>query len=86
VSCDLAILSTEERSRRGYGAPPPWPEQAGLVELTVGDVRKQESDVTHDPVRSPRNYSHTIFSTALTQSKAKQLVRAARIKIPHRVR
>jgi hypothetical protein len=69
LSCDLARFSTVEQSRRGHQDPPAWPNEAGLVEFTVGAVRDVGSDVEHKPLRNPpddmNNYSHCEFATPL---------------------
>ncbi len=44
------------------GQPPPWPDEAGLVEFTVQAIRDVRSDVEHVPLRQPThpvdNYAH----------------------------
>lgn len=75
LSCDLARLSTVEKSRRGYGDPPQWPEQAGLVEFTVRVVRRIGSDAAHRPLKEPyENYSHAELTTHLQSEQAKNLM------------
>lgn len=79
LSCDLARLSTMERSRRGHGEPPPWPDEAGLVEFSVGAVRNAGSgvDVVHVPLRPPEdpfNYAHSQVSRGLTTGEANALI------------
>lgn len=76
VSCDLARFSTPERSRRGYGEPP-WSDQSGLVEITTRLVRDHGTDVKHAPSLSPRNYSHSLFTSKLTTGQAKRLATVA---------
>lgn len=85
ISCDLAILSTEERSRRGY-VKPPWPDEAGLVEIRVSQVRARGSDVTHEPDRELDNYAHCVFTKDLSKPEAKKLAKEARVVIAQRLR
>lgn len=80
LSCDLARMSSVERSRRGYGEPPPWPDEAGLVAFTVGAVEASGSSVGHEPLSDNNNYSHCQFRTALTTPLARTLLARARFK------
>lgn len=74
LSCDLARFSTIEASRRGHQDPPAWPNEAGLVEFTVGAVRAVGSDVEHKPLCMPpdemNNYSHCEFAVPLETNAA----------------
>lgn len=80
LSSDLARLSTIEKSRRGYQVPPTWPEEAGLVELTVGVVRKVGADVNHTPLCPPQvpytNYAHAQIDRGLNTAEADRIIKA----------
>lgn len=85
LSCDLARFSTVERSRRGYSLQ--WPEEAGLVEFSVGLVRDNGSDVEHAPVRQPhQNYAHCLFTELLHHPDTDNLAEAASWVVKQRVR
>jgi hypothetical protein len=93
-SCDIAVLSTPEQSRRGYADPPAWnPDDAGLVEFSASDVRNcggtagAPADVNHAPVRNERivNYSHAQFSRELTAAEEEAMTTRGRIVITPRV-
>jgi hypothetical protein len=86
-SCDLALFSTREKSRRGYAHPPAWsPDEAGLVEFTAADVRKANTDVVHTPIRNERatNYSHAQFSSELSGEEERAMAADAIVVIPPR--
>jgi hypothetical protein len=84
VSCDLARFSTVERSRRGYGMPPPWPHESGLTEFDANLVRENGSDVRHDPDTETNNYAHAKFTATLTTGQAKALAKRVKFRVPHR--
>ena len=85
LSCDLSILTTLEKSRRGT-ATPPWPDESGLIEFGVADVRSLEvaSDVNHFPVKNPRNYAHCQLTTKLTTDQAKALLKYCKYVVDHK--
>jgi len=86
LSCDLARLSSAERSRRGY-TEPPWPDEAGLVAFRVGHVRAAGSNVAHKPLRRPHpNYSHCEFEDQLSGPGEGVLAGHAWFEVPQRVR
>jgi hypothetical protein len=87
TSCDLARFSTMEKSRRGYGVPPQWPEEAGLVEFTVSMVRNVDADVLHAPTKVPFvNYSHA-DAQIYTTGQAKRLVeQSPRVLVASRIK
>jgi hypothetical protein len=71
MSCDLAIFSSIEKSRRGCLLPP-WPENSGLIEFSVNTIRLLHSDISHHPLKrnknNPRrrkNYAHCQLTTEL---------------------
>ena len=85
VSCDLARLSTREKSRRGY-SPPPWPEESGLVAFRAEQVRAAGGDVQHVPLRQPTlNYAHCQFVPELVLDED-SLAGAAWFEVPQRIR
>jgi hypothetical protein len=87
LSCDLARVSTIERSRRGYGVPPQWPEEAGLAEFRVQDVWDNGSDVAHRPTKAPfRNYSHCQLTAPLGSRGEVCMSKTATIVVRPRVR
>lgn len=87
LSCDIALLSSAEKSRHGYRQPPAWdPEKAGLVEFCAADVRacrdgSEGADVNHRPERKPGllNYSHAQFSRKLSATEEHLMADAARV-------
>jgi len=83
LSCDLARLSTPARSKLGHG-PKPYPPGSGLVEFTAERVRAAGSDVSHEPVKLPRqNYAHAQLSSTLDGTGADLLAKAATYVIKH---
>lgn len=84
LSCDLAIFTTTERSRRGIKRPP-WPEGTGLVEFSVALVRDPpiESDVRHHPLKKSKsqrkNYAHCRLSTHLDADQGRHLAETSKI-------
>jgi hypothetical protein len=86
-SCDLAAFSSREKSRRGYAQPPAWnPEEAGLVEFKVADVRHANTDVIHAPIKDERttNYSHAQFTRQLSGEEERAMAGCAIVVVPPR--
>lgn len=85
LSCDLAILSTKEKSRLGYGNPP-RPAYSGLAQFTVDNVRctPVSSDVHHAPVHlnGEYNYAHSMVNDYLDGKRADEMVIRCTIPIP----
>lgn len=84
-SCDIAVFSTTEKSRRGYRTPPAWnPDDAGLVEFKAAHVRDLTCDVRHVPLNMAAvvNYSHAEFTRELTATEEDGMSKVARIVIP----
>ncbi len=84
LSCDIAKFTTIEKARRGRGIPPRWPESSGLVQFKVLDIREQKinSDIKHDPISDkPKNYSHCILTTTLTEGQSKLMKQKSQLII-----
>lgn len=85
-SCDLARLSSREKSRRGY-KPPPWPDEAGLVAFKAEHVRAAGSDINHSPLPGPHpNYSHCEFAVELSAEGEASMASSAWFEVAQRVR
>lgn len=88
-SCDIALFSTPERSRRGYATPAAWDgDAAGLVQFSAGQVRgcapsNSGLDVRHAPVATEtlRNYSHAEFTRILSAEEEDAMVKKATLLI-----
>ena len=90
LSCDLAIFSTIEKSRRG-NLLPPWPEGSGLVEFEVATIRSEnvQSDVHHDPKKkvkrkNRKNYAHSILLPELSSPAEKWMLDDSNHRFVHK--
>lgn len=70
ASCDLAIFSSEEKSRRGWNSHEPRPRGTFLLKFQVLAVKKIDAsfDVVHDPINTDPivNYSHSVVALEST--------------------
>lgn len=88
LSCDASILTTKEKSRRGMGNPPRWPETSGLVEFTCDAIKTACGQGTyHHPMHDNQemNFAHSQFYKKLTRAEAKQLIKTAQVIIKPQV-
>ena len=87
LSCDIARLSTPQRTKIGYSKKP-YPDKAGVVEFSVEQVRAAGSDVSHKPVKPPlvprRNYAHAQLNDPLSGEGESSLSEEAVFRIPQR--
>lgn len=93
LSCDIALLSDAESSRRGYANPPAWDQsKAGLAEFTVRSVRTCApagggADVEHHPENTPRlvNYAHAQFTRPLTSDEERSMAKRALVRMSPKI-
>ncbi|MFK7823743.1 MAG: hypothetical protein AB8G05_06290 [Oligoflexales bacterium] len=91
LSCDLAIFSSPEKSRRGY-IDPQFSSNSGLIEFStkmIEEASKGEVTIRHDPLKRTSlsgrtqepNYGHCIFTSKLTRGQSNNVRKLALILI-----